>query len=81
MIVQLINLFTYVIIYTRGLDNSKDVCLVFLDVSKAFDKVYHPALLHKLECMGISGNLLAWISSFLSDRRQKVVLNGVSSNL
>ncbi len=64
----------------QGLDNSKDVCLVFLDVSKAFDKVYHPALLHKLESMGISGNLLAWIGSYLSDRRQKVVLNGVSSD-
>ncbi len=64
----------------QGLDSSKDVCLVFLDVSKAFDKVYHPALLHKLECMGISGNLLAWISSYLSDRRQKVVINGVSSD-
>ncbi len=31
------------------LDSAKDICLVFLDESKAFDKVYHPALLHKLE--------------------------------
>ncbi len=64
----------------KGLDSSKDVCLVFLDVSKAFDKVYHPALLHKLECMGISGNLLSLIESYLSDRHLKVVINGISSD-
>ncbi len=65
----------------KGLDNSRDVCLVFLDVSKAFDKVYHPALLQKLENMGIRGNLLRWIKSYLSDRKQRVVINGVESDL
>ncbi len=65
----------------NGLDNSRDVCLVFLDVSKAFDKVYHPALMVKLQNMGIHGNLLNWIKSYLSDRRQRVVINGVSSDL
>ncbi len=64
----------------QGLDNAKDICLVFLDVSKAFDKVYHPALLHKLERMGIAGNLLSWIGSYLENRRQVVVINGVSSD-
>ncbi len=64
----------------HGLDDSKDVCLVFLDVSKAFDKVYHPALLHKLESYGIEGDLLAWLASYLKGRRQKVVINGVSSD-
>ncbi len=64
----------------KGLDDSKDICLVFLDVSKAFDKVYHPALLQKLKTMGVSGNLLTWISSYLSDRKQKVVINGVKSD-
>ena len=63
----------------QGLDNAKDICLVFLDVSKAFDKVYHPALLHKLERMGIAGNLLAWIASYLDERKQVVVINGVCS--
>ncbi len=65
----------------KGLDEARDVCLVFLDVSKAFDKVYHPALLHKLECMGIGGNLLAWIKSYLEERKVKVVLNGISSEI
>ncbi len=64
----------------NGLDSAKDVCLVFLDVSKAFDKVYHPALLQKLKVMGVSGNLLAWLGSYLEGRRQKVVINGVSSD-
>ncbi len=64
----------------KGLDLSKDVCLVFLDVSKAFDKVYHRGLMYKLEQMGISGNLLKWIESYLNGRSQKVVINGVESN-
>ncbi len=63
----------------QGLDNAKDICLVFLDVSKAFDKGYHPALLHKLERMGVSGNLLTWLGSYLSGRKQTVVINGVCS--
>ncbi len=54
---------------------------MFLDVSKAFDKVYHPALLVKLQNLGISGQLLQWIESYLSDRKQRVVINGVSSDL
>ncbi len=63
----------------QGMDNAKDICLIFLDVSKAFDKVYHPALLHKLERMGVSGNLLTWLGSYLSNRKQTVVINGVCS--
>ena len=64
----------------KGLDLSKDVCLVFLDVSKAFDKVYHKGLLFKLQQLGICGNLLKWIESYLEGRSQKVVINGVKSN-
>ncbi len=64
----------------KGLDDSNDVCLVFLDVSKAFDKVYHRALIHKLESYGIEGDLLHWIESYLDGRRQRVVINGVKSD-
>ena len=53
---------------------------VFLDISKAFDRVWHKGLLYKLHCNGICGNLLNLIESFLSDRYQKVVLNGQSSD-
>ena len=49
---------------------------VFLDISKAFDKVWHKGLLFKLSQNGISGNLLDLLSSFLSDRKQRVLLNG-----
>ena len=42
----------------------------FLDISKAFDKVWHEGLLFKLECIGISGNLLSLLKSFLSNRFQ-----------
>ena len=49
------------------------------DISKAFDRVWHAGLLHKLKYCGISGQLFALICSFLSDRQLPVVLNGKSS--
>ena len=52
----------------------------FLDISKAFDKVWHERLLFKLEHIGISGNLLSLLKSFLKNRFQKVVLNDQCSN-
>ena len=53
--------------------------LVFCDISKAFDRVWHRGLLHKLSSLGITGNLLKWFSSYLSNRRQRVVLNETCS--
>ena len=47
---------------------------IFLDISKAFDKVWQ-GLLYKLEALGVLGNLLKLFQSFLSDRKQRVVLN------
>ena len=52
---------------------------VFLDIFKAFDKVWHEGLLFKLKSTGISGDLLKFIQSFLSGRQQGVVLNGKNS--
>ena len=52
---------------------------VVLDISKAFDRVWHAALLHKLKSYGISGQIFSLISSFLSNRRLRVVLDGKSS--
>ena len=49
---------------------------VFLDISKAFDEVWHKGLLFKLESVGISGDLLNIMESFLSERFQRVLLNG-----
>ena len=50
-----------------------------LDISKAFDRVWHAGLLHKLKSYGISGQIFDLISSFLSKRRLRVVLDGKSS--
>ena len=52
---------------------------VALDISKAFDRVWHAGLLHKLKSYGISGQIFSLISSFLSNRRLRVVLDGKSS--
>ena len=58
---------------------SRETRAVFLDFSKAFDKVWHEGLLYKLECNGIAGNLLHLIQNFLSNRKQRVLLNGRNS--
>ena len=50
-----------------------------VDTSKAFDRVWHAGLLHKLKSYGISGQIFGLISSFLSNRRLRVVLDGKSS--
>ena len=53
---------------------------VFLDISKAFDKTWHEGLIFKLKQFGVSGNLLNLLSNYLSDRYQRVVLNGQESD-
>ena len=50
-----------------------------LDISKAFDRVWHADLLHKHRSYGISGQIFCLISSFLSNRRLRVVLDGKCS--
>ena len=52
----------------------------FLEISKAFDRVWHERLLFKLERIGISGNLLSLLRSFLSNRFQQVALNVVADH-
>ena len=59
---------------------SRETRAVFQDISKAFDKVWHEGLIFKLKSNGISGPLLVLIDSYLSNRKQLVVLNGKSSN-
>ena len=53
---------------------------LYLDFSKAFDKVDHEIVLRKIAAMGIDGNLLKWIRSFLTQRYQSVSVNGVLSD-
>ena len=59
--------------------SGKQVDAIYLDLSKAFDKVPHHHLLSKLCDFGIRGTLLSWFQSYLSDRQQRVVLEGVYS--
>ena len=63
----------------RAFNRSGDTRAVALDISKAFDRVWHVGLLHKLKSYGISGQIFSLISSFLSNRRLRVVLDAKSS--
>lgn len=64
-----------------ALDNRQEIHMTFFDISKAFDRVWHDGLIFKLQhSFGIRGNLLLWITNYLTDRSQKVVMNGVTSN-
>ena len=63
-----------------ALDSGKEVRVVFLDISKAFDRVWHAGLICKLEVLGVCNPLLNWIRSYLAHRRQRVVLEGQSSS-
>ena len=64
----------------KSLDDGFEVKGVFLDISKAFDKVWHEGLIYKLKQNGISGRLLSIIKDFLDSRKQRVVLNGQYSS-
>ena len=64
----------------QSLDQGYEVRGVFLDISKAFDKVWHKGLIHKLKQNGICGPLLKILIDFLKSRKQRVVLNGQHSS-
>ena len=63
----------------RAFNRSGATQAVTLDISKTFDRVWHAGLLHKLKSYGISGQIFCLISSFLSNRQLRVVLDGKSS--
>ena len=64
----------------KSFDDGYNVRGVFLDISKAFDKVWHNGLIYKLKQNGVSCNLLNLIIDFLDPRKQRVVLNGQYSS-
>lgn len=63
----------------HDLCNDHNADVLYLDFSKAFDKVDHGILMKKLRAFGIRGKLLRWIKSFLTDRQQFVVVEGHES--
>ena len=62
-----------------NLQAGRQTDLILLDFSKAFDKVNHEKLLHKLHQYGVRGNILNWIRGFLDGRTQTVVVDGDES--
>src|SRR5664279_534893 len=61
------------------IDDGGVVDIVNLDFAKAFDTVPHHRLMLKLQSYGIGSRVLKWIGDFLSNRRQRVVMEGVES--
>ena len=66
--------------FCEAVESGIEVRVVFCDVSKAFDRVWHRGLLYKLSCIGCSNPVVKWFSSYLFGRRQRVVINGGSSD-
>ena len=64
----------------NAFDKGLEVCGIFLDISKAFDKVWHGSLIFKLRQNGISGDIINILQEFLRNRKQRVVLNGQCSS-
>ena len=64
----------------EAFDCNPSLEVVFLDISKAFDKVCHEGLLYKLKSMGIPGELYNLLENYLAGRHQSVILNGQTSS-
>ena len=65
--------------FCQALDSGKEVQVVFCDISKAFDRVWHAGLIHKSKAAEISGQMLKWFVSYLKNRKQSVALPGAES--
>jgi hypothetical protein len=65
--------------WTKILDKGGKIDSVYMDFMKAFDKVPHRRLLHKMHRYKISEKVTKWVESFLSNRIQKVIVNGTES--
>ncbi|KAK3102286.1 hypothetical protein FSP39_010211 [Pinctada imbricata] len=62
--------------WTEALDNNEVIDTIYMDFIKAFDKVPHKRLIHKMQAYGIGEQMCIWINNFLSNRKQRVHLNG-----
>ena len=67
---QLLELYNSIL---NSLEKKEFSCFVFCDFSKAFDKVWHKGLIHKMNSYGIQGKLIKWFENYLFKRRQKVI--------
>uniref|UniRef100_A0A2D4KL59 Reverse transcriptase domain-containing protein n=1 Tax=Micrurus paraensis TaxID=1970185 RepID=A0A2D4KL59_9SAUR len=73
------NLISFFNIVTKLVDQQNTVDIIYLDFSKAFDKVDHNLLLSKLEKSGIDSTTTRWTRNWLTNHTQRVVLNGSKS--
>jgi hypothetical protein len=64
----------------KQLDRGKQMDVIYLDMSKAFEKVSHKHLLLRLREFGFGGNILNWFRSYLQDRRQQTTILGATSS-
>ncbi len=67
--------------WVSDLDNNYLTDIIFIDFAKAFDSVSHPKLLSKLKSYKVQGNVLNWLSDYLSNRIQKVCIDGEFSDV
>jgi len=63
----------------KAFERGSQVAAVFLDISRAFDRVWHKGLLYKMKKKGFNNQLLVWTENYLSSRSQKGVIAGPSS--
>ena len=75
----LTNLIEFLHYCHENVDKGKPVDIIYLDFSKAFDRVPHSRLIYKLESYGFNKCIIAWIQNWLNSRVQRVVLNGSAS--
>ena len=76
----LTNLLSFFSEVYEAVDKDKAYDVVYLDFSKAFDRVPHERLIRKVEAHGIRGGLLKWIKAWLTGRKQRVSINGIKSD-
>ena len=65
----------------NSLEQKEISCFLFCDFSKAFDKVWHRGLIHKMNYYGIKGPLIEWFENYLYQRKQKVINRATSSTV
>ena len=66
--------------WANTVNNKGQTDMIFLDISKAFDKISHRFIFTKLRYYGITNRTLSWIGAFISNRTQTTVVNGVHSS-
>ena len=64
----------------KSLDHGRQVDMLILDFSKAFDTVAHQRLINKLDNYGITNNVKSWLTTWLTSRTQRVVVDGEQSS-